>query len=219
MEKLNDKKLKKLLKGLDYAFFESVSSTFDVNTHDIVIAAHQTSGTGRLNRPFFSDSGGIYLCVKTRLKPLLTVSAAAGALRALEKHGVSAQVKWVNDIIYNGKKVAGILARAQGDCAVVGIGVNYRVDFPDELNPIAGSIKPSTKGINKFAADLVFSLLEAFERSDNLEYYKGRLYGLGREFTLPNKEKAVLKGVTEDGNLIYLHNGKEEIMYYGDIHL
>ena len=122
----------------------------------VVIAERQSAGRGRLGRTFFSPEGkGIYMSLLLRPKielqkaVLITSMAAVAVARAVEKvSGVSAQIKWVNDVFLNRKKVCGILTEAgihpeTGvlDYAVLGIGVNVgKMEFPEDLKETATSV-------------------------------------------------------------------------------
>ena len=118
----------------------------------VLIARRQTGGKGRRGRTFQSQTGGLYLSVLLRpgLSPdrltLATPMAAVAVLQALETVGVEAEVKWVNDILLNGKKLCGILAETAGPdpaCPGLVLGVGLNVDqraFPAELTGIATSL-------------------------------------------------------------------------------
>ena len=94
----------------------------------VVIADHQTAGRGRLGRSFASPKGqGLYLSVLLRQAPdlRLTPMAAEAVRRAvLEVSGFETQIKWINDLVANGKKLCGILTELCGDAVIVGIGIN-----------------------------------------------------------------------------------------------
>lgn len=123
----------------------------------VLLSEEQTAGRGRLGRSFYSPPGsGLYLSLLLRpaLQPSdatrLTVCAAVAVCETIEAlSGREAQIKWVNDVFVDGRKVCGILTEANIDCesgalhyVVIGIGVNTRVpagDFPAELRGIAGS--------------------------------------------------------------------------------
>ena len=112
-----------------------------------VLADRQTAGRGRRDRRWHSPAGGnLYFSLGWRFRradlpfstlPLLAAVAAAEALRrfGLERHGI----KWPNDILVEGKKLAGILVETRGldpgaPHFVVGIGVNVvQRAFPPEL--------------------------------------------------------------------------------------
>lgn len=124
----------------------------------VICASRQTAGRGRRGREFYSPQGtGLYMSIllRPKLSPecavLLTAAAAVAVCNALEKDiGVSPSIKWVNDIILNGKKVCGILTESSvsPDCssldyAIVGIGLNISSPpkgFPPELRDIAGAV-------------------------------------------------------------------------------
>lgn len=127
-----------------------------------VVADCQTEGRGRLGRKFVSPHGtGIYMSVVIRpdLAPdvasMITSAAAVSAARAAEElSGAPVQIKWVNDLYMNGKKICGILTEASLglemntlDYAVIGIGVNVRSiggNFDKDLRSIATSIEDET---------------------------------------------------------------------------
>lgn len=123
-----------------------------------VIASRQTGGRGRMGRQFYSpEDVGVYLslllrpqCAPTQLMHL-TCAVAVAACQAIEDcTGVELGIKWINDLIWNGRKIAGILTELSLEpgtgkvaYAVVGIGVNCRqqeTDFPPELQTVAGSL-------------------------------------------------------------------------------
>lgn len=122
------------------------------------IAEQQSAGRGRLGRAFASPpGGGLYMSVLLRPSlPLsqlnyLTIAAAVAVCRAIhETCGFMPGIKWVNDVLMEGKKLCGILTEAsiEGetgavDFAVLGIGVNLRLDpgsLPPEVRGVAGSL-------------------------------------------------------------------------------
>ena len=127
-----------------------------------VAASRQTSGRGRLGRSFYSPEGtGVYLTVilpekyteilteKEDFAGTVTITAAVAAVRAVKAvSGKDASVKPVNDIIIDGKKVAGILAEGVfcgGEPAglICGIGINVfdpENGFPEDIASRAGSL-------------------------------------------------------------------------------
>lgn len=124
----------------------------------LVLADGQTAGRGRLGRTFLSPSGaGLWFTRVLRppagqpVPPAMTLVAGAAVCLALRQHGVAgAAVKWPNDILIEGQKVAGILAEASQDSEgrpflVLGIGINLEnQSFPPELASIATSIRLAT---------------------------------------------------------------------------
>lgn len=117
----------------------------------LVLADAQTQGRGRLGRSFFSPPGGLYMSMAVECKGIhpgmLTTLAAVSVLEAAQAMQLpSLHIKWVNDILLQGKKIGGILAegitsRNAMDSAVIGIGLNTtKVQFPLELQRSAGSL-------------------------------------------------------------------------------
>ncbi|MBR4973862.1 MAG: biotin--[Clostridia bacterium] len=135
----------------------------NADTHTVIIADTQTSGHGRFDRKFHSPkNSGIYMSVL--LKPdleaeksvLLTAAAAVAVNEAIfSLTGKKTEIKWVNDILLEGKKVCGILTEGainpktlKFDWAIIGIGVNVYTpenDFNSEIKNIAGAVSEKTQ--------------------------------------------------------------------------
>ena len=145
------------------------------------ISGHQSGGRGRMGRSFLSPAGaGVYLSVL--LKPAaplsdyrcITAMTAVAAADAVEQiSGIRPGIKWPNDLVMNGRKIAGILTEMslEGETGalqyiVVGIGINVHEkaeDFPEELRDIAGSIRSQSGKVIR-RAELAAALLDAFGR-------------------------------------------------------
>lgn len=130
----------------------------------VVIAEEQTSGKGRYQRHWFSSRGkGLYISVLLRPPrseiSLLTLSAGLAVAEALlDVFGVKVCLKWPNDLLWEGKKLGGILSESsfignQLNYVVVGIGLNINhseEDFPASIRKTAISLKQiKHKDINK----------------------------------------------------------------------
>lgn len=103
----------------------------------VVLASRQTSGRGRLGRTWESPEGGAYFSavLRPQVAPSqvasLALAVALGVSRGLEELGLSSQVKWPNDVIAAGGKMAGVLLEMTAeadrvDWIVVGVGINVR---------------------------------------------------------------------------------------------
>lgn len=164
----------------------------------LVVADSQTAGRGRLGRSFYSPaSSGIYMSLTVggfdALSDAVFVTSAAAVavtdaiIKLVDK---TPQIKWVNDVYLDGKKVCGILVESvptdAGFAAVVGIGVNMTTaDFPEDISDIAGSVKTDVPR-EKMIAEITANLLEICKNPDDksfLEKYKSRSMLLGREIT------------------------------------
>ena len=152
--------------GRDIQVFEQTTSTNDVverlardgvKEGAVVFAESQTKGRGRLGRKWSSPTHkGLWLSVLLRpdLRPQettqLTVISATALRRAIKTvTGLSADIKWPNDLLLGGKKVAGILTEMSAETdrvrhVIIGIGMDVNQDasdLPGELRPIATSLK------------------------------------------------------------------------------
>ena len=120
-----------------------------------IVALEQTAGRGRRGREWVSEKGaGIYFSIvlrpeiELRFLPLITLMAGVAVHDTLSYAGLRPDIKWVNDILVNEKKIAGILAETtetpEGLAVIVGIGINIRSsNFPPELASTATSIEES----------------------------------------------------------------------------
>lgn len=132
----------------------------------LVTAAEQSAGRGRQGRTWTAPGGRALLCslVLRAAGPLLSLAAGVAVAEVAEAAGRAAALKWPNDVLSDGRKVAGILVegRPQEGWSVLGIGVNVAVrdsDFPVELRGFAGSL-----GLAPGAVETVLErLLEGLE--------------------------------------------------------
>ena len=188
-------------------FFEELPSTNDVAMRDealqhldAVMAARQSAGRGRHGRSFHSAMGGLYLSVV--LSPdkvactaaLATVAASLSVLDALRAHGISGiSLKWVNDLLLDGKKVCGILTEGKSEGGklsriVVGIGINLRAPeggFPAELRDRAADI--GYTGDPHALAEAIISRLAHYTSMESealAAAYSGELALIGEEISV-----------------------------------
>ena len=106
---------------------------------DVVWCSIQTAGRGRLNRTWLSpEDRGLTLSVviigfDTGMAPLLGQMEALAVRNALTRYDIEATLKWPNDVLVDGKKIAGILAEfdSNRNAVVLGIGLNVNLDEND----------------------------------------------------------------------------------------
>ena len=180
-----------------------------------LIAAQQTGGRGRLGRQFHSPEGGLYLSVLIPPTDAVTCRAAVAAARAIESLcGAKIDLKWVNDLYLNGRKVAGILAEGvfspDGTLAavVLGIGINVgAMDFPADLQPIATSL--GNEGFSLTREDVAAAFLNELEIAlqdvTAMEEYRRRNIVPGRQVTVLRGGETYLataEGITDAGHLL-----------------
>lgn len=194
----------------------------------IVITDRQTAGKGRLGRSFFSPQSGVYMSLLLRpmtempLSLRYTVAAAVAVCRACEQVcSNKAEIKWVNDVYINGRKICGILTEGsivggRLDYAVIGIGTNITTPaggFPEDIADRAGALfeyGKAPEGISeRYAAALMCNLSQIFDLSgavrDIMDEYRRRSFLPGRNITAVTADgekpcKAI--GITDDAELI-----------------
>jgi BirA family biotin operon repressor/biotin-[acetyl-CoA-carboxylase] ligase len=117
----------------------------------VVLADQQTGGRGRQGRAWASPRGGLYLSVvlrpRTEAAALLPLAAGVSVADVAKEHGVLAELKWPNDALVHGRKLAGILAEASSgpggvEWVVLGIGINVTLDVA-RLAPPAADVATS----------------------------------------------------------------------------
>ncbi len=93
-------------------------------TGDIVLANEQTAGRGRFGRTWISPNGGLYATAILPDTPLLSLKAGLAVVRALRSIGLDTGLRWPNDVMVDDRKIAGVLIETEGNCSLVGIGLN-----------------------------------------------------------------------------------------------
>lgn len=139
-----------------------------------VVAREQTAGRGRHGRTWVSEKNvGLYFSIvlrpklETRLLPLITLMTGVAVHDTLQEYGLKPDIKWVNDILVNEKKISGILAETaettQGLAVIVGIGINIRSsNFPVEIADIATSIEQEDVSVPPAVEGVIFDLLAKY---------------------------------------------------------
>lgn len=193
----------------------------------LIVANEQTAGKGRRGRAFFSPSDtGVYLSILLKLgldfsqSVFITTAVSVAVCRAIEKVcKIQCEIKWVNDVYVQGKKVCGILTEAVSDfetgtidSIIVGIGVNVKTnDFPEDIKQRAASLlKQDYKtGIrNELVAEIyqqVMNVCADLQEKTFMKEYKERSIVIGKNirYTSNNEWKnAVVLDIDEAGGLV-----------------
>lgn len=213
----------------------------------VLIADEQTGGRGRRGRSFLSPPGtGVYLsvllrpdCAPSQLMHLTCAVAVAMCDAVEEAAQFRPGIKWTNDLVSQGKKLAGILTElsveaesGQVQYAVVGIGINCgqtAQDFPPELRDMAGSLSmiaghPIDR--NALAAAMVKALarmdaLLLSQKAAIMDAYRAGCITLNREISLQRGD-AVFRGkaiaVDDNGALVVqFSDGHTEAVSSGEV--
>jgi BirA family biotin operon repressor/biotin-[acetyl-CoA-carboxylase] ligase len=211
--------------------FESIGSTSDhakaladdgAGHGEVVVAEEQTGGRGRRGRGWITAPGrNVAFSVvlrpsglPTARAPELTLVASLAVCDALRRAGVEAGIKWPNDILVGGRKIAGILTELAAEpdqvhWVVVGVGVNVNAreeDFPPELRPLATSVileRGQAAPRSLFLAACLTLLEEWYDRHAEEGFepiraaWKERSVTLGREVMVQVEGREVV-GLAED---------------------
>lgn len=211
----------------------------------VVIADQQTGGYGRYGRSFCSPNGtGLYMSVLLRPEGtpetalLITTAAAVAVAEAIEElAGRRCGIKWVNDLILDGKKVCGILTEGGFSAdssrlayAILGIGINVtepKDGFPADLQGIAGAILPVEQADfrNRLAATVLrrfFGYYRCLAERSFFDAYRERLFFLGQSVRIlragQEESGAVALDIDRDFRLLVRYDdGREEAMSSGEI--
>jgi BirA family biotin operon repressor/biotin-[acetyl-CoA-carboxylase] ligase len=243
--------------GRDIRVFEQTTSTNDVieklardgvKEGAVVFAESQTKGRGRLGRKWISpERKGLWFSVLLRpdLRPQeatqLTVASATALRRAIQSEtGLHPEIKWPNDILIGGKKVAGILTELSAELdrvrhVILGIGVDVNLgasEFPPELRRLATSLKiESGKTISR--SELATAILRELDGdyarigggrfAEVADEWEAHCQTIGRNVTIQTGDRKIrgrAESLDDDGALLLrTEHGHLERVTGGDVTL
>ncbi|MBQ8228157.1 MAG: biotin--[Clostridia bacterium] len=201
----------------------------------VIVADCQTGGRGRLGRSFYSpDKTGLYMSILLKEgfgsdPTLVTTLTAVAVMKAVETvTGKEARVKWVNDVLLEGKKVCGILTEGafvggELEYMIVGIGINTAtLDFPDEIKEIAGSVGCDKSELLDAVLDCFFDEFDNLQSKKFLNFYRERCVTLNKNIKIisPGKEpvEAFARGIDDNAALIVKYtDGKNGLVSSGEV--
>jgi len=234
--------------------FKAVKSTNDLAAEmaesgqpegTIVVADQQTKGRGRLGRQWHSPEGtGIYLSIilkpdfVTEMAPAVSIMTAVALADTLVKYNPGeVRIKWPNDVLIGGRKVAGILTelsaeREKINYIIIGVGINVNQavgDFPEELRQLATSLRRSLKKKVR-RVRLIQGFLVNFEKEYarykryrlKKSHFKVRKYSslIGHEITLRSgkqEETGMAVDIDMDGRLVLERDGVKSLVNAGEV--
>lgn len=191
---------------------------------DALISYEQTAGRGQYGRSWISPRGNVYAAIRLPYTAPFNHTEAALALSCciaatLSGFGFDIKIKWLNDLVINGGKVAGILLEQKGEKLVAGVGINL-ISFPDSLSLRDNAALPATSlyDVNPEAAErltpeiIIENLLGRLAKLD-LDSFSGswrnealsRLLWLNETVSLDidgSPVTGVLAGIDERGGLL-----------------
>jgi BirA family biotin operon repressor/biotin-[acetyl-CoA-carboxylase] ligase len=190
----------------------------------LVTAGEQTAGRGRHGRTWSAPRGRALL-LSLVLRDVPALLALASAVAVADVVGAGAAIKWPNDVLLDGRKVAGILAegRPQEGWAVLGIGVNVAVreeDLPPQVAARAAGLGLSPAAVEPTLAALLIALERRLAQQPEaiLDVYRQRDALLGREVRWQHG-RGVAAGVDGAGRLLVDRAGGRVALDAGEVHL
>ena len=196
-------------------------------------AERQTGGKGRQGRRWESPAGNLYASTIVRLRPgdppapTLALVAAVALHEAVTFHAEGVHIKWPNDLVADGSKLAGILLEREGEAVIAGFGVNL-ASCPEGLERPVTSLKALT-GAAPQPVELLETLAEVFARWLRCWRTEGigtlrrswleRAHPLGTKLAT-SEGVGEFDGLDQDGALrLRLADGTSRVIHAGDVFL
>ena len=199
--------------------------------NSLYLSTCQTAGRGRFQRPYYSPAqGGIYMSLHIQPNltydqlPAYTLLTAGAIYKAIKNLTlIDVGIKWVNDIYFKNKKIAGILTEAMTSVetglvtdVIIGVGINFAIsDFPKEIKEKAGSLFTPPAPITR--NELISEIWRCFYQTapeELLYLYKEHSLVLGREVSFiqeQTEKKGVAKDISDKGQLLIQLDDQTEI--------
>lgn len=247
------RELKTAALGRRLRLFDELSSTNDSGKDlvrqgedhgTVILAKKQTTGRGRLQRVWESPLGGLWMSILLKPKlnladaAKLTLSTGVALARVFKNlYGLEVGIKWPNDLVYQGEKLAGILGEVVGEwnsvqTLILGIGVNANFTRQDLSPELPATTLRQLLGyevnLNQLAATILFELEQevlALEQGDVQglrERWTAFAVGLGRPVVVERGGEiftGIFRGIRDNGELILEQEGKEVSFFSGEVKL
>ena len=254
---MNERQIQEALTHLSLGglrYFETTGSTNDeaqawasqgAPDWTLLIADEQTAGRGRSGRKWFTPPGSALAFTlilrpspaEQRFPARVTGLGALSAVDALKSLGIEARIKWPNDVLIDGRKVAGVLVESvwAGDSIeafIVGIGINVMataVPPADQLLFPATSIENALRQSTD-RTELLSSILASLkqwrarlDQDDFIQAWQNALAFRGKQVEIIKEGEVPLRGnllgLETDGSLLLMVNNKRITVHFGEMHL
>jgi len=256
---MNESSLKKSLSKLNpggLRYFDSVGSTNDealawaasgAKDFSLVVADEQTQGRGRLDRKWFTPKGSalavsLILRPGAAMRPHLSRTVGLAALSVADaclKLGLSPQIKWPNDILVNGRKLAGVLVESvwsgeDVDSLVIGMGINvYRASLPPaeylqfpaaSLEEMLGKEPPTREEVLRNVLTAMLAWREKIGTARLIQAWEENLAYRGEQVQIRAGSESLitgrLAGLESDGSLRLMDaHDQSTTIRFGDVSL
>ena len=249
--------LKTKIVGKKVYYFDTIDSTQNYAVEiskkknengSVVISQRQTAGRGRMNRKWVTVKGGLSMSIilhpkfDTSVSTLFPMAASLALATAIQKTiNMKPNVKWPNDVVIKGKKVAGMIADASIqsnliESMVLGVGINFKVDTKhlerqlkktENFYGVASLLKVNDSTnplemIQNFLSELekIIALLDRGETNKIIQRWEKISNTIGKKVSVKTNNgtiTGIAKKINSDGSLNIVKNGKIQRLLVGDI--
>ena len=243
--------------GKKVYYFDTIDSTQNYaieiskkknESGSVVISQRQTAGRGRMNRKWITIKGGLSMSVVLHPKfdasvsTLFPMAASLALASAIQKTmNIKPNVKWPNDVVIKGKKVAGMIVDASIqsnliESMVLGVGINFKVDTKHLESQLKGTknfygvasllkVDNTTNPleiVQNFFSELekIIVLLDQGETSKIIQRWEKISSTIGKKVSVKTNDGIITglaKKINSDGSLNIVKNGKVQRLLVGDI--
>ena len=192
-----------------------------------IFASYQKYGQGQLGRNWHSPNGGVWVSAainrkdcNTNNSELYGLAVALAMVEKFERIGVDVKIKWPNDLLVDGKKLAGILPKLffrGGKLRLlrVGVGLNVFNNVPQEGISLKQIIGNKKMNINFWSSEVLFAIERSLDFLDDQKFLcsqiEKRLWSK-KYIDKQNASQLDIKGIDSSGRLIVIKDGKEILL-------
>ena len=192
-----------------------------------IFASSQKYGHGQFGRNWHSPKGGVWVSAAINRKKsnannpqLYGLAVALAMVERLESIGIDVKIKWPNDLLVDGKKLAGILPRLffRGEnirLFRVGVGLNVFNNVPQEGISLKQIVEDGQFNINFWSSEVLFAIERSLDFLDDQKFLCSQIEQRLWSKKYIDKEKGFqfdVKGIDSNGRLIVIKEGKERLL-------
>ncbi len=192
-----------------------------------IFAYSQKYGQGQFGRNWYSPKGGVWVSAainredsKMKNSELYGLAVALAMVERFERIGVNVKIKWPNDLLVEGKKLAGILPRVfsrGGKLRLlrVGVGLNVFNNVPKEGISLKKIIRNGKMNVNFWSSEVLFAIERSLDFLDNKKFLSSQVEQRLWSKKYIDKETGFqleIKGIDSSGRLIVIKDGKETLL-------
>jgi len=214
----------------------------------VIISQKQTAGRGRMNRKWITVNGGVSISIvihpkfDVSISTLFPIAASVALVNAIKKTlDLNPNVKWPNDIVLKGKKVAGMIVDSSIESnlienMILGVGINFKIDIKSLEKYLKGTenfygvtslLKTNSSYtplelVQNFLSELekVITLLDNGKTNQIIQRWEKLSSTIGKKVSIKTNDGVVVgiaKKINSDGSLNIIKNGKIQKILVGDI--